>query len=41
MKRKNIKSECGFIGLKNNKLYYKCKECKPVTELINGFSIVY
>ena len=27
MERKNIKSELDFIGLKNNKLRYKCKEC--------------
>ena len=27
MERKKIKSECGFIGLKNNRLNYKCKEC--------------
>ena len=27
MERKKIKSECDFIGLKNNKLNYKCKEC--------------
>ena len=25
-KDKNCKSECDFIGLKNNKSYYKCKE---------------
>ena len=25
--RKIFKSECDFIGLKNNKLRYKCKEC--------------
>ena len=24
---KKIKSECDFIGSKNNKLNYKCKEC--------------
>ena len=24
---KNIKSECEFIGLKNDRLHYKCKEC--------------
>ena len=33
MERKNIKSECEFIGLKNNKLSYKCKECE-----INGLN---
>ena len=25
---KKIKSESGFIGVKNNKLLYKCKKCK-------------
>ena len=24
----NINSECCFVGLKNNRLIYKCKECK-------------
>ena len=33
IERKNIKSECEFIGLKNNKLSYKCKECE-----INGLN---
>ena len=28
MERKKIKSECDFIEFKNNKLNYKCKECK-------------
>ena len=37
MERKNIKSECEFIGLKNNRLNYRCKECKETsTKLING-----
>ena len=27
IERKNIKSECEFIGLKNNRLNYGCKEC--------------
>ena len=27
IERKNIKSECEFIGLKNNGLNYRCKEC--------------
>ena len=41
IKRKNIKSECDFIGFKNNILRYKCKECKkiwlkPINGLING-----
>ena len=26
--RKKIKLVCNLIGLKNNKLNYKCKECK-------------
>ena len=25
--RRKIKSVCNFIGLKNNKLNYECKEC--------------
>ena len=34
-----INSECCFVGLKNNRLIYKCKECKeewkrPINELI-------
>ena len=28
MGRKNIKSECEFIGLKNNRLHYRCKNAK-------------
>ena len=37
IERKNIKSECEFIGLKNNRLNYRCKECKETsTKLING-----
>ena len=39
MDRKNIKSECDFIGLKNNRLNYRCKECKgKSTKPINGLS---
>ena len=46
IERKNIKSECEFIGLKNNKLSYKCKECekiwlKPLNRLIKKFARVY
>ena len=29
--RRKIKSVCNFIGLKNNKLNYECKECKKKT----------
>ena len=40
--RRKIKSVCDFVGLKNNKLTYKCKECnkrslKPINELIIKF----
>ena len=37
MERKNVKSECDFIGFKNNRLDYRCKECKGTpTKSING-----
>ena len=37
MERKNIKSECDFIGFRNNRLNYRCKECKGIsTKSING-----
>ena len=37
-----INSECCFVGLKNNKLIYKCKKCKeewkrPLNKLIENF----
>ena len=40
--KEKIKSVCNFIGLKNNKLNYECKECKkrwlkPVNGLIKNF----
>ena len=36
-KRKYIKSECDFIGSKNNRLNYRFKECKGTsTKSING-----
>ena len=46
MERKNIRSECEFIGLKNNRLNYKCKECnetsaKSVNDLIEKFPTTY
>ena len=39
-------SECILIGLKNNRLHYKCKECndesyKSVNELIKKFPNTY
>ena len=41
-KKCSCKSMCDFIGLKNNKLNYECKECKkrwlmPVNRLIKKF----
>ena len=44
--RRKIKSVGNFIGLKNNKLNYECKECKkrslkPINELIKKFPTVY
>ena len=44
--KKNIKSECEFIGLKNNRLNYRCKECngtsaKSVNDLIEKFPRMY
>ena len=47
MHRKNkINSECCFVGLKNNRLIYKCKECKeewkrPLNKLIENFPSIY
>ena len=46
IKRKNMKSGCGFIGLKNNRLNYRCKECKAtstksINELIEKFPRIY
>ena len=45
IKRKNIKSECEFIGFKNNRLNYRCKEwkgksTKSINELIEKFPIM-
>ena len=42
-KKKIVKSVFDFIGFKNNKLHYKCKECKkrhlkPINSLIKKFS---
>ena len=41
-----INSECCFVGLKNNRLIYKCKEykeeCKrPINELVENFPSIY
>ena len=44
--KRNIKSVCNFIGLRNNKLNYKCKKCKkrwfkPVNGLIKKSFQIY
>ena len=46
IERKNIKSECEFIRLKNNRLNYRCKECngtsnKSANDLIEKFPRMY
>ena len=46
IERKNIKSKCEFIGVKNDRLHYKCKECKgtstnSINELIDKFPRMY
>ena len=43
IQRKNIKSECKFIGVKYNRLNYRCKECNgtsamSINDLIEKFS---
>ena len=45
-REKYIKSECEFIGFKNNRLNYRCKECnrtstKSINELIKKFPRMY
>ena len=46
LERKDLKSECDFIGVKNNRLNYRCKECKgtstkSINELIEKFPNLY
>ena len=46
LQRKDVKSECEFIGLKNNGLNYRCKErkgisTKSINELIEKFPRMY
>ena len=41
-----INSECCFVGVKNKKLIYKCKECKeewkrPLNKLTENFPSIY
>ena len=43
-KEKKIKSQCDFIGLKNNKLHHKCNMCKqngwyPWVDYLKSFQI--
>ena len=45
-RKKNIKSECEFIGLNNNRLNYRCKECngasaKSINYFIKKFPNTY
>ena len=45
-RKKYIKSECEFIGLKNNRLNYRCRECngtsnKSINDLIEKFPRMY
>ena len=45
-RKKKNRSECEFIGLKDNRLKYKCKEyndisAKSVDDLIEKFPITY
>ena len=46
IERKNMKSECEFIRLKNNRLNYRCKECngtftKSINQLTEKFPNTY
>ena len=46
MERKNIRFSCEFIGFKNGRLNYKCKECKKsytklTNESIKNFPTLY
>ena len=44
--KEKTNSECCFVGLKNNRLIYRCKELKeewkrPINELIKTFPAIY
>ena len=46
MEKIKINSECCFVGLKNNRLVYKCKKCKEewkisINESIKKFPCIY
>ena len=40
-REKNVNSECDFIGFKNNRLNYRCKECKGIFDSdLNKFALL-
>ena len=46
MEKIKVNSEYCFVGFKNNRLLYRCKECKeewkrPINELIGKFPKIY
>ena len=42
IEKRKINSECSFVGSKNDRLIYKCKEWKrPIKELIEKFPGIY
>ena len=46
MERKKIRAKCRFIGFRNDRLHYRCKECNKICtkapkEAIKHFSILY
>ena len=46
MEKIKINSECHFVGLRNNRLIYRCRECKEewkrlINELIEKFPSIY
>ena len=46
MEKIKINFQCCFIGLKNNRLIYRCRECtkewkRPIEELIRKFTSIY
>ena len=44
MKRKKIRVSCQFVGFKNGRLHYRCKECKKSCkkrQQINQLKILY
>ena len=46
MEEKNIKLECNYIGFKNNRSHYKCRErktryTKSINDAIKNFPILY